>query len=166
MSILQYSALDTTALITPDLHVIIVPPSQLTIKGVSSNIAAVIGTASWGPVNQPSIVSSMSDYAAGFGPVMARKHDMGTHVATASHQGANNFRCVRVTDGTDTVATVVLPTPDLTAAPAFWAAVSAAVNSGIGVQRNASSLVTFDAGHGHPTTCRPAVASPLIERLR
>ena len=50
MSISQYTALNTTALITPDLHVIIVPPSQLTIKGVSSNIAAVIGTASWGPV--------------------------------------------------------------------------------------------------------------------
>ena len=58
MSISQYGALNTTALITPDLHVIIVPPSQLTIKGVSTNIVAVVGTASWGPVNQASIVSS------------------------------------------------------------------------------------------------------------
>ena len=45
-------------------------------------------------------------YAASFGPVMARKYDMGTQVATAVQQGAANFRCVRVTDGTDTAASL------------------------------------------------------------
>ena len=40
---------------------------------------------------------------------MARKYDMGTQVATAVQQGAQNFRCVRVTDNTDTAAQAVLP---------------------------------------------------------
>ena len=40
---------------------------------------------------------------------MARKYDMGTQVATAVQQGAQNFRCVRVTDGTDAAAQAVVP---------------------------------------------------------
>jgi len=51
----------------------------------------------------------MADYAQSFGPLMPRKYDMGTHVATAVQQGAQNFRCVRVTDGTDTAAYAVVP---------------------------------------------------------
>ncbi len=51
----------------------------------------------------------MSDYSQSFGPVVARKHDMGTQVATAVQQGAQNFRCVRVTDGTDTAASIGVP---------------------------------------------------------
>ena len=50
----------------------------------------------------------MSDYAAAFGPVMPRIYDMGTATAIAVQQGAQNFRCVRATDGTDTKATVTI----------------------------------------------------------
>jgi hypothetical protein len=46
----------------------------------------------------------MADYVSAFGNVSARKYDMGTQVATAVQQGASSFRCVRVTDGTDTAA--------------------------------------------------------------
>ena len=60
-------------------------------------------------MGQPVIVGSMSDYAVAFGPVMARKYDMGTQIATAVQQGAQNFRCVRVTDGTDSAASLALP---------------------------------------------------------
>ena len=51
----------------------------------------------------------MADYARSFGPIVARKYDMGTQVATAIQQGAQNFRCVRVSDGTDTAAQTVVP---------------------------------------------------------
>jgi hypothetical protein len=51
----------------------------------------------------------MADYAQQFGSIMPRKYDMGTQVATAVQQGAQNFRCVRVTDGTDTAAYAVVP---------------------------------------------------------
>jgi hypothetical protein len=109
MPIVQQGSINTTALIVPDLYVQIVPPQNLVINGVPTNVVGMVGTASWGPVGEPVIVGSMSDYARSFGPVVARKHDMGTMVATAVQQGASDFRCVRVTDGTDTAAAFQIP---------------------------------------------------------
>jgi hypothetical protein len=108
MPIFAEGALNTTALIVPDLYVQIVPPQTLLLNGVATDTLGVVGTASWGPVGEPVIIGTMSAYAAAFGPVMARKHDMGTAVAAAVQQGAANFRCVRVTDGSDTAASVSL----------------------------------------------------------
>jgi hypothetical protein len=108
MPIFTQGALNTTALIVPDLYVQIVAPQSLLLNGVPTDTLGVVGTASWGPVSEPTIVGNMSDYALAFGPVMARRYDMGTQVATAVQQGAANFRCVRVTDGTDTAASVAL----------------------------------------------------------
>ncbi|MDE2468744.1 MAG: hypothetical protein KGL35_08375 [Bradyrhizobium sp.] len=106
--ITQQGALNTTALIVPDLYVQIVPPSVALLNGVPSNVLGLVGTASWGPVNAPTTVSNMADYARQFGAVQNRKYDLGTAVAAAVLQGANNFRCVRVTDGTDVAATSTL----------------------------------------------------------
>ncbi|MGI4809922.1 MAG: phage tail protein [Janthinobacterium lividum] len=105
MPISQGGSLNTTALVVPDLYVQIVPPQNLVVNGVPTNIVGIVGSSTWGPINRPIIVSSMSDYARSFGQIQSRKFDMGTHVATAVQQGAQNFRCVRVTDGTDTAAT-------------------------------------------------------------
>jgi phage tail sheath protein FI len=113
MPIVQEGSINTTALVVPDLYVQIVPPQNLVLNGVPTNVVGVVGTASWGPVGQPVIVASMSDYARNFGPVMARKYDMGTQVATAVQQGAADFRCVRVTDGTDTAAAFIVPNTSL-----------------------------------------------------
>lgn len=104
MTLYQQGSLNTAALIVPDLYVQIVPPQNLVLNGVPTNQIGVVGTASWGPVNQPVIVGSMAAYVTAFGAVVARKYDMATNVATAVQQGANAFRCVRVTDGTDTAA--------------------------------------------------------------
>ena len=112
--IVQQGSINTTALIVPDLYVQIVPPQTLNLNGVPTNVLGVAGTAQWGPVGQPAICSSMADYALAFGAVQTRKFDMGTHVATAVQQGASNFRCVRVTDGTDAAATGTLGTNWLT----------------------------------------------------
>jgi hypothetical protein len=106
MPIFSQGAINTTALIVPDLYVQIVPPQSLLLNGVPTDTLGVVGTASWGPVGEPTVIGTMSDYATAFGPVMPRKYDMGTQVATAVQQGAANFRCVRVTDGTDTAASV------------------------------------------------------------
>ena len=108
MPIVQQGSINTTALVVPDLYVQIVPPQNLVLNGVPTNVVGVIGTASWGPVGQPVIVATMADYAQSFGPILARKYDMGTQVATAVQQGAQNFRCVRVTDNTDSAAQAVL----------------------------------------------------------
>ena len=104
MPIVQQGSLNTTALVVPDLYVQIVPPQNLVLNGVPTNVVGIVGTAPWGPVGQPVIVATMADYAQSFGPLIARPHDMGTQVATAVQQGAQDFRCVRVTDGTDVAA--------------------------------------------------------------
>ena len=109
MPIAQQGSVNTTSLIVPDLYVQIVPPQNLVLNGVPTNIIGVVGTASWGPVNEPTIVGTMANYATQFGSLIARKYDMGTQVATAIQQGAQSFRCVRVTDGTDTAAFTVVP---------------------------------------------------------
>ena len=105
MPIFQQGSLNTAGLIVPDLYVQIVPPQNLVLNGVPTNLVGVIGTSNWGPANQPVIVGTMTDYANALGNVIVRKYDMGTQVATAVQQGASGFRCVRVTDGTDTAAT-------------------------------------------------------------
>ena len=104
MPIVQKGSINTTALVVPDLYVQIVPPQNLVLNGVPTNVLGVVGTSPWGPIGQPVIVATMSDYAQTYGPIIARKYDTGTHIATAVQQGAQNFRCVRVTDGTDTAA--------------------------------------------------------------
>src|SRR6185312_10529290 len=104
MPIVQQGSINTTALVVPDLYVQIVPPQNLVLNGVPTNVVGIVGSAGWGPVNQPVVAATMADYAAIFGAVMPRKYDMGTQMATAVQQGAANFRCVRVSDGTDTAA--------------------------------------------------------------
>jgi hypothetical protein len=108
MPIVQQGAINTTALIVPDLYVQIVPPQTLLLNGVPTDVLGVVGTASWGPVGEPTIIGSMGDYASSFGAVMPRKYDMGTQVAAAVQQGAANFLCVRATDGTDTAASLTV----------------------------------------------------------
>lgn len=104
MPIFQQGSLNTTALIVPDLYVQIVPPNQLLLNGVPTNILGIVGTASWGPVNQPTIAGGPAEYSQFFGPVVARKYDIGTQLALATLQGAQFFSIVRVTDGSDTQA--------------------------------------------------------------
>jgi hypothetical protein len=107
MPVVQQGSINTTALIVPDLYVQIVPPSVSLLNGQPTNVLGVVGTAQWGPVNSPSLIGSMAMYAQLFGAIQARKFDMGTAVAAAVLQGASNFRCVRVTDGTDIAASIV-----------------------------------------------------------
>lgn len=114
MPIVQQGQINTTALIVPDLYVQIVPPQVTLLNGVPTNILGVVGTATWGPTNSPTICSNMAGYARQFGAIQNRKYDAGTAVAVAVQQGANNFRVVRVTDGTDAAATAAVQTNCLT----------------------------------------------------
>ena len=72
MPISQSGALNTTALVVPDLYVQIVPPQNLVLNGVPTNILGVVGTAQWGPVGVATIIATMADDATAFGAVMAR----------------------------------------------------------------------------------------------
>jgi len=114
MPVVQYGSFNTNAISAPNVYVQILPPSQTIINGVPTNIIGLVGLASWGPVNSPVTISSADDYQQNFGPMLAIKHDLGTAVNLACANFANNFRCVRVTDGTDTSATkdIMDTTPD------------------------------------------------------
>ena len=102
--ITQAGALNSTALVVPDLYVQIVSPQTLSLNGTPTNLLGVVGSASWGPVNQPVVFGTMADYSRAFGPVMVRKYDLGTQVACAVQQGAAAMVGVRVTDGSDSAA--------------------------------------------------------------
>lgn len=147
MPVVPRGTVNTTALIVPDLYVQITAPQNLILNGVPTDILGVVGSASWGPVNQPVIVASMGDQARSFGPIIPRKHDLGTQVATAVQQGAQNFRCVRVTDGTDTAAQASVPGTTVE----FTARHTGTMGNAIMIQLVASS---------RPNTWRLTVAMP------
>lgn len=98
----------------PDVYVQIQTPSPNGFSGVPTDKILVVGTASWGPVNAPTPFGTPQQYALTFGPLKNRKYDMGTIAASAQQQGAQNFLGVRVTDGTDVAATIVVLTNCIT----------------------------------------------------
>ena len=108
MSVTPMGALNTNGLVVPGLYVQIVPP-QTIINGIPTDVVGVVGTASYGPVNTPVVAGSYAEFKQNFGDMVNRTWDMGTQVAKMAQQGAQNFRCVRVTDGTDTAATGAFP---------------------------------------------------------
>lgn len=147
MPVVQAGSINTTALIVPDLYVQIQPPGTTLLNGVPTNILGIVGTAAWGPVNAPTIVGSMSDYAQAFGALQNRKYDMGTQVAAAVLQGANNLRCVRVTDGTDAAASAIVLTNCITFASKYTGSLGNAATVSIAPGSAANS---FKASVGMP----------------
>ncbi len=113
MPISQLGQLNTTALQVADVYVQIVPP-QFLLNGVPSSIVGLVGSASWGPKDQPVTVGNLNQYAARFGTIKARTFDMGTWAAVMLQQGATALKCVRVTDGTDVAATIIAQTSCIT----------------------------------------------------
>lgn len=114
MPISQAGSINTTALLVPDLYVQIQSPADQILNGVPSNVAGIVGTATWGPVNSPVVVGNPAQYRAVFGPIQNRAFDLGTPLVTANLQGASNFVCVRVTDGTDAAASLAVLTNCIT----------------------------------------------------
>ena len=133
--IVQQGSVNLTAQVVPGLTVQIVPPQNLVVNGVPTNVVGVVGTAQWGPLNTPVIGSNMSDYYTNFGSIQARTFDMGTHVACAVLQGASDFRFVRVSDGTDTAAA----SPGVTGSIAYTAAHSGTLGNALKVTRSPGS---------------------------
>jgi len=153
MTIVQQGAINPTAQIVPDIIVQIIPPTVALLNGVPTNILGLVGTATWGPVNSPSIVSSMADYSRQFGQIQARKYDLGTAVAAAVLQGANNIRAVRVTDGTDVAATIGLF--DTAGTPVLGATLNALYTGSLG-----NLLIALVAAGSTPNTSKLTLALP------
>ena len=108
MPVNQAGQFNPSANNVPNLNINIVPPNNLTLQGVSTGRIGLVGSASWGPKNTLVVVGDQGDYIGAFGPIIPRTYDMGTHQLIAQQQGASDFRCVRVTDGTDVAAAAPL----------------------------------------------------------
>jgi uncharacterized protein len=103
--ILPLGSVNPNGLTAPGVYISEQLPANNT-TGVPTNIIGFVGTASWGPVNSPTTVFGMNGYTAQFGFPENLPYDMGTQVMCAASLGAEEFVCVRVTDGTDTKATI------------------------------------------------------------
>jgi len=102
--LIESGALNTAALPVPDLYVQIAQPETLQIAGLSSGLLGIIGTASWGPPDTPTILGSVAQCRETFGGKRASISNLNLAVDIAVHQGASQFCLVRVTDGTDICA--------------------------------------------------------------
>ncbi len=147
MPVFQSGQINTTALVVPDLYVQITPPQQQYLNGLPTNILGIVGTASWGPVNSPAVIGTLAQFGALFGNVNARKYDLGTQVATAFQQGANNFRVVRVTDATDVAASAVVLTTCITFSSRYTGTFGNGIQATVSV---GSKTGTFKAVVGAP----------------
>src|SRR5262245_50795016 len=107
MPIVPAGSINLASLNVPNVIVQIVPPSPL-LNGIPTDIVGIVGIASWGPVNSPVTVGSMTQQIQNFGTPLPAKYDLGTATYINTLKGLGNFRCVRVTDGTDTAAQVAL----------------------------------------------------------
>lgn len=113
MPVVQQGSINTAALVIPDVYVQIMQP-PIVINGLPTNILGVVGTASWGPTNSPVILGDLRASVLNFGSPNNRKYDLVTAIWAAALQGANNFRAIRVTDGTDIAASIVVLTNCIT----------------------------------------------------
>jgi len=107
MPIVPAGSINFSTVGVPGVIVQVLPPNPL-LNGVPTNIIGGVGTASWGPVNSPTVVGTLQEGINYFGLPVARTYDLMTAVYAAMQQGANSFVLVRVTDGTDTAATANL----------------------------------------------------------
>ena len=78
------------------------------VAPVSNRIAAMIGTATWGPVNEVRSVNRLSQFQKRFGTDKAGTDITGIKGADLFFRNGNNLKFVRITDGTDAKAEVTL----------------------------------------------------------
>lgn len=141
MPIVQEGLFNVLGSRVPNWVVQIISPKAAPVVGIQSNVLAMVGTASWGPVNALGYGGGIADYKAQYGAVNPVKFDMGAPTVMAGFQGCSMFIWSRVTDGTDLASTGTI-----TAASAADAtAIAAAINLGQSGLRAPSSLVKATA---------------------
>jgi hypothetical protein len=106
----QYSytgSFNAATLNVPGVDINIQAPGQGIITPAQSGILAMVGVASFGPVNQPT--PSGANLISLFGNPVVRNSDLVTHATIALQaqqaNGSGSVLLTRVTDGTDTAAT-------------------------------------------------------------
>jgi len=109
--IIPQGSFNPASLTADDLYIQIQNPPGF-IVGVPTDVIGVVGTASWGPVNQPQNMGNPFEAMQTFGPISAASltdpYDLATDLAIAFGQATSQSVLdswgVRVTDGTDLAA--------------------------------------------------------------
>lgn len=104
MTIFNFGNANPSASGVPGVVVNVQPPPAAPLTGAPADILGVVGVGSWGPVGVPVAFSDEASAALAFGPMVNRRHDLVTGAHAAVQNGVQNFRGVRVTDGSDTAA--------------------------------------------------------------
>jgi len=149
MPISQAGSTNLSAIGVPNVYVQIVPPNPL-LNGVPTDIVGVVGTAQWGPKNAPVTIGSLQQSVSIFGNPSLDAYDMPSCVYAAMLQGANNFRCVRVTDGTDMAASVLMLDTQAPA-PSGGVLLTSIYTGALGNTTNAQFAVGSGSTPGAPT---------------
>lgn len=163
----------------PGLDVFIVPPQNIAINGIATNILGIVGVGSWGPVNAPMVIGDAASSDANLGAPLVRSHDLATAIKfVALQEGVTAIAAVRVTDGTDAAATVQImdtaSTPEAgltltakytgTVGNAITAAVSAGTANGsfkLTIQRAGYTPEVFDNLTGSGAALWAAMANAV-----
>lgn len=151
---------NTTAQYTPAVGVNLLDPSVVALNGVPTNGIDVVGTASFGPTNQPTTFGSYAEGTTVFGNMQAAKYDGMTVVAAAGLNGGTAFNFVRITDGTDTAATT-----DATVSNAVAATLSAKYTGSLGNQITVNLVTGGRANTLTATVSAPGMTSELYPNL-
>ena len=118
-TIISSNQFSPSNLSAPGLYIVNKPPPSF-IPGVPTNVCGIVGTASWGPLNSPVPIGSPQESQTQFGGITAAAltdvHDLCTDIATAMMQGPISVWGVRVSDGSDVVATTALKDTETTPA--------------------------------------------------
>lgn len=158
MTVVQQGQVNLTAQQVPGVLVAIVPPGPAPINGVPSNIAGLVGVASWGPVGVPVFATAYNDASTKFGQMQVRKYDLMTALWNASQQGnVGAYALVRVTDGTDTAATAALGTT--------WVTLTAKYTGTLGNTLSATLSTGTKASTSKLTLSAPGFTSEVFDNI-
>jgi Bacteriophage tail sheath protein len=114
--IISADSFSPSTLGAPGTFVVIEPPPPIAV-GPSTNVGGIVGTAPWGPLNTPVSMGGQNDASTAFGLITAAAltdaHDMPTDLSLAFTQAqatgvSIDLWGVRVSDGTDVAASVIL----------------------------------------------------------
>ena len=150
----------------PDAYVNIVPPSPATAIGAPSNVGALVGSASWGPLNQLIAVSDSASLVNACGQMTTQPYDAVTEAQQALAY-CNALRIVRVSTGTDVAATLILK--DTNSVPATGLTLNGkytgTVGNAISVTLAAGSLTTAGSPTVTATVVRAGYQPELFSNL-
>jgi hypothetical protein len=148
-------AFNSAALSVPGVYLNILPPKGAIVRGASVGLLAIVGVASWGPVNVATPIGSPAQLAQVYGAPKVQKYDLPFAAGLALQvqvalRGGAGLVLNRVTDGTD-----------LAAAGIFGLVATAATVAAGGTGHVTGDTITFANGVTGTVTASGGVVSAI-----